>query len=183
MRKVFLFMMVSLDGYFEGPNHDLSWHNVDEEFNDFAIAQTDKVSTLLFGRRTYELMASYWPTELAEDDPIVAKQMNATAKIVFSHTLDKADWQNTTLVKDNAAEVVRKLKAETGNDIGIYGSNKLCVNLMRDNLVDEFRIMINPVAIGDGTPLFKGIEKQVGLKFVGSKAFENGNVLLTYRLP
>src|SRR5579872_1265701 len=99
MRKVFLFMMVSLDGYFEGPNHDLSWHNVDEEFNKFAIAQTKNVGTLLFGRRTYELMRDFWPTEEArKTDPIVANQMNTTPKIVFSRTLKEAEetkyWKN-----------------------------------------------------------------------------------------
>src|SRR6476660_2988966 len=111
MRNVFLFMMVSLDGYFEGPGHDISWHNVDAEFNDFAIAQTAKVDTLLFGRKTYELMASYWPTELAKDDPVVAGQMNETSKIVFSATLESAAWHNTRLVKNNALETVRQLKA------------------------------------------------------------------------
>src|SRR5690348_8963282 len=92
MAKVFLFMMISLDGYIEGENHDLSWHNVDEEFNTFAIPQTQSVETLLFGRKTYELMRDYWPTESARTtDPVVAHLMNTTPKIVFSHSLKKVE--------------------------------------------------------------------------------------------
>jgi dihydrofolate reductase len=182
MRKVFLFMMISLDGYFEGEDHDLSWHNVDEEFNEFAIAQTNNVGTLLFGRKTYELMASYWSSEPAlETDPVVAKQMNETSKMVFSHTLNKADWQNTKLVSDDAAEAVRQLKTQPGKEIGIYGSNNLCVSLMRDGLVDEFRIMVNPVVIGKGTLLFAGINNKVDLKLIDTRKFASGNVLLTYQ--
>src|SRR5205085_11643140 len=96
MRNVFLFMMVTLDGFFEGPNQEIDWHNVDEEFNEFAIDQLDDVDTLLFGRVTYQLMASYWPTQSAkENDPIVADKMNTVPKIVFSKTLDKAEWNNS----------------------------------------------------------------------------------------
>lgn len=100
MGKVFLFMMVSLDGFFEGPNHEIDWHNVDGEFNEFAIEQAKDVGTMLFGRRTYELMASYWPTESAKkDDPVVAELMNSTPKNCLSRTLEKAEWNNTRLVR------------------------------------------------------------------------------------
>lgn len=175
-------MMISLDGYFEGPEHDLSWHNVDAEFNDFAIEQTKTVGTLLFGRRTYDLMARYWPSEdTLASDPIVAGLMNNTPKIVFSHSLEKADWNNTRLVTDGAAEEVRKLKAEPGKDLALFGSNNLCVNLMQDGLVDEFRIMVNPVAIGQGTPLFAGLMHKLNLAHIRTQEFKSGNVLLTYQ--
>lgn len=92
MRNLYLFNMVSLDGFFEGPDRDIYWHTVDDEFNDFAIKQLDNVDTLLFGRVTYELMASYWPTpEAVENDPLVARRMNETAKIVFSRTLQTVE--------------------------------------------------------------------------------------------
>src|SRR5215813_13484252 len=120
MRKVFLFNMTTLDGYFEGPNQDISWHNVDEEFNEFAIQQLDEIGTLLFGRVTYQGMASYWPTEFAiSDDPEVAGRMNSLPKIVFSRTLDKAEWNNSKLVKDagRVAEEVLRLKEQPGKDI------------------------------------------------------------------
>src|SRR5215470_7634789 len=105
MRKLKFFMMVSLDGYYQRPNGDIDWHMVDEEFNDFAIEQLNEVGTLVFGRVTYEGMASYWPTpDAIANDPAVAGMMNAIPKVVFSTTLDKADWNNTRLIK-NAAEM------------------------------------------------------------------------------
>ena len=114
MGKIIVFNLTSLDGYFEGPNHEIDWHHVDEEFNDFAIEQLNTVDTLLFGRLTYEMMASYWPTGAAiKDDPIVAKKMNSLSKIVFSKTLSKTDWENTRLIKDNFAEEILKLKKTT----------------------------------------------------------------------
>lgn len=179
-------MMVSLDGYFEGVNHDLSWHNVDAEFNEYAIEQTKNVGVLLFGRRTYELMRDYWPTETSrKEDPIVAEQINTTPKIVFSTTLEKTEetkyWRNVTLVKENVEEEVKRLKEESGKDIAIYGSNSLCVSLLKMGLLDEIRIMVNPVVIGSGTPLFKGLEKKVPFHLLRVKQFTNGNVLLTYK--
>lgn len=181
MRKVYLFMMVSLDGYFEGPNHDLGWHKVDEEFNGFALKQLDETGMLLFGRRTYELMAGYWPTDPAKtDDPLVAERMNGIQKIVASRTLGSVGWENSALIKGDVAQEISRLKGAPGKDIGIFGSNALCVSLMREGLVDEFRIMVNPVAIGAGTPLFKGIEGKFGLKLIKTKKFKSGNMLLSY---
>src|SRR4026209_392837 len=102
MRKLFSFNMVTVDGFFEGPNQDIDWHNTDEEFNEFAIEQTSSVGMLLFGRVTYQLMASYWPTPAAiADDQEIAKLMNSLPKIVFSRTLESADWENTRLIKEN----------------------------------------------------------------------------------
>lgn len=188
MGKIIFFMMVSLDGYFEGVNHDLSWHNVDEEFNNnHAIPMLENTSTLLFGRRTYELMHEYWPTENARnDDPNVANFMNTLPKIVFSKTLDKVDedkyWKNIKLMHEVNSDEIKKLKESSQKDIAILGSNSLCVSLMEKNLVDEFRIMVNPVAIGKGTPLFYGIKKKVKLKYIKSQEFKNGNVLLCYSI-
>jgi len=181
MRKVILFMATSLDGYFEGPDHNINWHNVDEEFNKFAIQQTGEFGALLFGRVTYELMAGYWPTEAAKhDDPDIAALMNSLSKLVFSNTLQKVEWENTTLVKNNFSEAVSKLKQQAGKDIAILGSSDLTVSLMEQGLVDEFRIMINPVVLGDGKPLFKGIKGQTKLKLIKTKTFKSGNVLLYY---
>ena len=107
MRKLISFMVVTLDGYYEGPNGEFDWPNVDDEFNEFAINQLNDIDTLLFGRATYEGMASYWPTPAAlEDDPAVAERMNSVDKVVFSSSLDKADWQNTTLVNEDAADTI-----------------------------------------------------------------------------
>lgn len=186
MAKLFLFMMVSVDGYFEGPGHDLSWHNVDAEFNEFAIEQTKSVGTLLFGKTTYELMSSYWPTDGArKNDPIVAGLMNTTPKIVFSRSMKSLKeiphWENVKLANEINKADIEKLKSGSTKNLAIFGSNNLCVSLMEQGLVDEFRIMINPVAIGKGTPLFAGIKQKVTLNLAGSKAFKSGNILLTYR--
>jgi dihydrofolate reductase len=182
MRKLFLFMMVSLDGFFEGPNHELDWHNVDAEFNEFAAGQLNEVDILLFGRRTYQLMAGYWPTQLArENDPVVAEKMNNLPKIVFSKTLEKAEWNNSRLVKENIAEEIMKLKLQPGKDVAIFGSSNLCVSLIQLSLIDELRIMINPVVLGKGNPLFGGIKDKLNLKLLKTKIFRSGNVLLYYQ--
>src|SRR5258706_5790319 len=124
MRKVIFFMLTSVDGFFEGPGHNIDWHNVDEEFNDFAIDQLNHTGVLLFGRVTYEMMAGYWPTpEAKAADPEVAGAMNALQKIVVSTTLDSADWENTRLIKDNVAEEVGKLKQQAGKDMIVMGSS------------------------------------------------------------
>jgi len=181
MRKVFLFNMITLDGFFEGPNQDISWHHVDDEFNEFAIEQLNEIGTLLFGRVTYQGMASYWPTEFAiKDDSIVAGLMNSLPKLVFSKTLDKAEWNNSRLVKENAAEEVSKLKGQPGKDIAIFGSSDLGVTLAERGLIDEYRIIVNPVFLGSGTPLLKGIKDKLNLKLLKTRTFKSGNVLLYY---
>jgi len=181
MRKVFLFNMVTLDGFFEGPNQDISWHHVDEEFNEFAIQQLNEIDTLLFGRVTYQVMASYWPTEHAiSDDPEVAGLMNSLPKIVFSKTLDKAEWNNSRLIKENAADEVLKLKQQPGKDIAIFGSSDLAVTLAQNGVIDEYRVIVNPVFLGKGTSLLKGIKEKMNLKFLNARIFKSGNVLLYY---
>lgn len=185
-RKLFLFMMTSLDGYMEGENHDLSWHHVDTEFNTFATKQLDEADTILFGRKTYQLMESFWPTkEGLEGDPEVAKKMNSMSKVVVSHSLDKIVetniWENVRLIRDNIAGEIRKLKELSEKSIIVLGSNNLCVTLIKEGLLDEIRIMVNPVAIGAGTPLFAGIGK-TSFQLAKTRTFKNGNVLLTYQL-
>ncbi len=182
MRRVLFFMMVSLDGYFEGKEHSIDWHNVGEEFNDFAIAQLQEVDTLLFGRVTYEMMASWWPTPHAiADDPVVAEKMNSTPKIVFSHSLSDAKWENTRLVKEDFAAEVMRLKAQPGKDMIIFGSSDLAVSFLEHGLLDELRLMINPVVLGQGRSVFQGIHDRLRLKLLRTKTFHSGNVLLYYQ--
>lgn len=181
MRKVIASEMVTVDGFFAGPNAEIDWHNVDEEFNDYAIELINSIDAILFGRVTYEGMASYWPTpEAITTDPIIANKMNTTAKVVFSKTLDKAGWENTTLVTGDAAEEVAKLKHLPGKDMVIYGSGKLVSSLTRAGLIDEFRLVVSPVVLGSGMSLFKGVTESVKLRLTGSKVFQSGNVLLCY---
>lgn len=185
MRSIFLFMMVSVDGYFEGPNHDLSWHNVDKEFSTFVHGQnTDAfVDTILLGHRTYDLMAGFWPTEQGKKgDGETARFMNETQKIVATRTSFTAEWGPTTVVGGDAVAEIATLKAAPGKDMIMLGSNELCVSLMEHGLVDEFRLMVNPVALGAGTPLFAGLSKRVALARTSTREFDSGNVLNCYRL-
>ncbi|MDD5371733.1 MAG: dihydrofolate reductase family protein, partial [Anaerolineaceae bacterium] len=130
MRKIILFNMITLDGFFAGPDGNIDWHKVDEEFNDFAVQQLHTAGGLIFGRVTYQLMAGYWPTPAAvHDDPIVADLMNTIPKTVFSRTLNQADWDNTRLVKTDAAGEVSRLKGEPGKDVFIFGSGNLASSL------------------------------------------------------
>ena len=172
--------MVTLDGFFEGPNQDINWHNVDEEFNDFAVEQTSSVDTLLFGRITYLLMASYWPTPAAiADDPEVAALMNSLPKVVFSRTLRSADWENSTLISDHAQEEILKLKEQPGKDMAIFGSANFISTIM--DLIDEHRVLVNPILLREGTPLFKHAGEPLKLNLVNVRRFNSGNILLTYQ--
>ncbi len=174
--------MVSLDGFFEDASHGIFWHNVNPEFNGFAIKQLDSVDTLLFGRITYGGMASYWPTPAAiKNDPIAAARMNDIRKIVFSRMLPSAEWSNTRLVRDNVREEVLKLKQEPGKEIAIFGSSDLTASLIRLGLVDEFRAMVNPVLLGGGKTLFHGLSEILKLELLEARKFQSGNVLLRFK--
>lgn len=178
MRKTFLFIMVTLDGYYEGKEHDISWHNTDEEFTKFANEQLDKSDTLIFGRKTYEVMADFWPTPHAfEAERDTAVRMNAHRKIVFSHELFDVDWENTE-VSTNLIEKIKELKEQDGKDIAVMGSSHLGKELLEAGLVDEVRIMVNPVFIRSGSTLFEGLSKKLTLN--STQTFKNGNVLLVY---
>jgi dihydrofolate reductase len=182
-RKVYLFMMVSLDGYFEGVNHDLSWHNADEEFLAFSSEQLTDTGTILFGHRTYKMMSSFWPTPQGiAADPATAKFMDEIPKVVASSNDFKPDWKNTSVVSHNVIVEIQKLKQERGKDIALLGSNKLCVSLMEARLVDEFRIMVNPVALGRGSSLFTGLSKKANLQLIKARQFKSGNILNYYSL-
>jgi dihydrofolate reductase len=182
MRKLFSFMVVTVDGYYEGPNQEFDWPNVDDEFNEFAISQINDIDTLLFGRVTYEGMAGYWPTpEAIEGDPAVAGIMNSIPKVVFSASLEKAEWNNTKLVKGDVAEAVTELKQQPGKALALFGSPSLTVSLLELGLVDELRVMIHPILLGGGVSLFAALKDRVPVKLLRTTVFSSGNVMLQYR--
>jgi dihydrofolate reductase len=182
VRKLISFMVVTLDGYYEGPNGEFDWPNVDDEFYEFSISQLNDIDTLLFGRVTYDGMASFWPTPAAlEADPVVAERMNAISKIVFSSKLDTADWQNTRLVDGNVAATVKELKQQPGKDLALFGSPGLTVSLLEQGLVDELRVMVQPILLGAGKSLFRGLTERVSVRLTRTTTFSSGNVLLCYR--
>ena len=181
MRKLLSFMVVTLDGYYEGPNGEFDWPNVDAEFNEFSISQLNDIDTLLFGRVTYEGMASYWPTPAAlEFDPIIAERMNSIPKVVFSKSLTEATWQNSTLTREDIGTAVPKLKEESGGALAIFGSPTLTVSLLEEGLVDELRVMVMPILLGAGKSLFAGLRDRVHLKLGQTIVFSSGNVLMSY---
>ncbi len=182
MRKIIFQNMVSVDGYFEGSKREIDWHNVDAEFNEYAIDLLHHVDALIFGRVTYQLMAKYWPTpEARRDDPLVAELMNSLPKIVFSRTLSSVEWQNSRLVKENLEAEIKTLKQQTGKDLVIFGSSNLALTLIPLSLIDEFRLFIAPIVLGSGNPIFKGLKERLPLKLVKTKTFRSGNVLLYYQ--
>ncbi len=181
MSKIILFNMITLDGFFEGADREIDWHNVDSEFNDFAIDQLNNASALIFGRITYELMAAYWPSpEALGDDPRVAGKMNSIPKIVFSKSLKEAKWNNTKLVSNDIAGTCKNLREKSEKDIYVFGSADLASTLIKLNLIDEFRIMLNPILLGKGNPLFKSLQERKKLKLKKTTIFSSGNVLLCY---
>ena len=189
MRKIHLFMMLSLDGFFEGPNHDLSWHHVDDEFNKFAIEQLHETGLMLWGRRTYELMEAYWPKaekdpETVGDNVEVARLMNNIPKIVFSRTLkgvrETENWKNVKLVHEVNPAEIQRLKQQSGKDIWV-GMSDLALSFVKHDLIDEYRFVINPVAIGKGTQMFHGLDHRLNLELTKTRRFDSGNVLLYYR--
>jgi dihydrofolate reductase len=181
MRKLAVFNLMTLDGYIAGPGGDISWHNVDDEFQELATSVSNSGNTLLFGRVTYELMAGFWPTpEAIKTDPIVAAGMNKAEKIVFSRTLQKADWTNTRLVKDDMLIEVRRLKQGSGKDLTVLGSGSIVAQLAQEGLIDEYQVLLNPVVLGKGKTMFEGIKSRLALKLVSTRTFGNGNVLLSY---
>ncbi len=184
MRKLVVFNSVTLDGYFAGLNGDFSWAHSgsdDADFNAFVADNASGGGQLLFGRITYELMASYWPTPNAiKNDPVVAEGMNTVPKIVFSRTLDKVSWNNAKLMKGDIASEIRKMKNEPGKGMAILGSGSIVSQLAPHRLIDEYQVVLTPVVLGKGRTMFEGIKEMLTLKLTKTRTFANGKVFLCY---
>ena len=182
MRKIAVFNNVTLDGYYTGLDGDMSWgHKFDPEWTEFTNENAKGKAVLAFGRKTYDMMAGYWPTPMAmKNMPTVAEAMNKAPKLVFSRTMNEAKWNNTRLVKGDLATEVRKIKNEPGDDIVIIGSGNLISQLAQANLVDIYQLALTPVVLGKGKSMFDGVDK-ANLKLIKSRAFDNGTVVLWYQ--
>ena len=186
MRKIVVFDLVTVDGFFAGPSGEIDWHNYDDEMGAYSILQMKSLSALIFGRTTYEGMASYWPTpEGVKSEPVVAGIMNSIPKIVFSRTLqdvkDGPIWKNVIVFHEIRPEEIIKLKDQEGGDIAIFGSGTITQQLANLGLIDEYRLIVNPLILGNGKPLFKDLRNKLDLKLLSTKVFKNGNVLLCYQ--
>lgn len=179
MRKIILLTNISLDGYFEAPGGDLSWFK--GSFDTFSSDSSAQVDTFLLGHRTYEMMKSYWPTpQAAQAAPEVARVMNEAQKVVVSRQPFEPGWQNVTILSGDPVERVRQLKEGPGQGIMMFGSNTLVVTLMQAGLIDQFNILVNPVALGKGASIFTGLPHPIELKLVETRSFPSGTALLTY---
>ena len=182
MRKLITSNFVSLDGYLAGPGGDLSWHAVNDEFFSYAESMLEAAGTLVFGRKTYELMFSYWTQEQVKvDDPVIARYMNTLDKVVFSTTMPKADWEHTTLFNSDVEKNIAALKQAEGKDIVILGSGTIVSLLTQAGLIDEHRIFINPVILGGGTYQYTGQLERKALTLTDMRRFKTGVVMLSYQ--
>lgn len=181
MRNLTSFQFITLDGYYKGLNEDISWHKHGQEEGEFSSENLKSENILLFGRTTFEMMANFWPSPIAyENFPLVAEGMNKAEKIVFSKTLKTANWNNTRVINKNIIDEVKKLKQSDGKDMTILGSGSIVSQFADAGLIDTYQIMIDPVAIGKGTSLFKNISHQLDLTLISTRTFKSGVVLLSY---
>lgn len=168
--------MVSVDGFVEGEDQDINWHVWDEEMSTYMMDFFNTVDTFIYGRVSYELMLKYWPFENGE----FAYIMNKTPKLVFSKTLDKVEW-NGKLVNEVVPEDMNALKQVSGGDLVLLAGADLATSFINHKLIDEYRLIVNPVVLGNGTPLFKDSKDRRSLKLIEERSFSCGNVLLVYR--
>jgi dihydrofolate reductase len=186
MRKLISFMHVSLDGFVAGPNGELDWVKVDQEIFDYVGKRISGGDTALYGRVTYEMMESYWPT--AGDKPNATKHdiehskwYSKVHKVVLSRTMRDANIPNTTIISDNLAEGINQIKSRNGSeDILVFGSPSATHALIEHNLIDGYWLFLNPVILGQGIPLFAGVKDKTKLKLLNTKQFASGVVELNY---
>lgn len=181
MGKLTSFQFLTLNGYFQGPDNDISWHPHDADGNELATEGLQSDGILLFGRTTYEMMAGFWPTPAALDAmPAVAEGMNKAEKIVVSRHLPSATWHNTRIIRDHLEAAIRQLKKESTKDITILGSGSILAQLAGWGLVDTFQFQIDPMVLGDGSTILQGLSHPLPLQLTAHRVFRNGGVLLTY---
>ncbi len=187
MRKLVLFMHVSLDGYASDSDGGLGWIPYDEELQDYADEVVAEVGSPVYGRTTYQLMESYWPTVL--EDPKASKRsmdharwVQDVQKIVISGTMDKARWNNTLLIKDNIAEQIQAFKEQPGKNLVIFGSPGAANTLLRLGLIDEFLLTICPVVLGSGRSVFDGGGATNRLSLLSSRTLRSGVIAARYEL-
>jgi dihydrofolate reductase len=185
MRRLVLFMHTSLDGFVAGPNGEMDWIDVNDEMFEYAGQRTREADTALYGRVTYQMMESYWPT--AGDQPTATKHdiehskwYNSVAKVVVSRTMKGTPPTNTRIVGDGVTGEILKLKQGAGKGIVMFGSPTVAHALMRENLIDDYWLFINPIVLGEGIPLFKGLKARAALGLVASHVFSSGVVCLHY---
>jgi dihydrofolate reductase len=183
MRKVVTDHLLSLDGYFGGLNGEIDWFGFDEESMEWSRKIMGAAGSIVMGRRTFELMAQFWPTQSARDqEPYIAEHMTDLPKIVFSRTLDSSSWKNTKFVSGPVADVIRKEKQGAGGSILVLGSSIILEPLWKEHLVDEVNVRIQPIVVGKGRPLFAESDVRQPLSLKESRVFQSGVTALRYEV-
>ena len=179
-------MHVSLDGFVAGPNGEMDWILVDDKMFDYATKRTKKAGTALYGRITWEMMNAYWPT--AAHQPNATKHdiehstwYNKVQKVVVSKTIKESNFPKTTIIGDNFLEEINLVRESKGKDIVMFGSPSVAHTLIRENLIDDYWLFINPVIIGQGIPLFKNVKNITRIKLKKSITFSPGVIGLHYQ--
>ena len=177
---------MTVDGYVAGPNGELDWMTFtwDDKGRDLVNELTDTSDTILLGRKMTDEFVNYWTSVL--DNPespyyAFARKMVNIPKVVFSKTVKKSIWANTTVANGDLVEEVEKLKKQAGKDIIVYGGASFVSSLIKNNLIDDYHLFINPVALGKGMTIFGDLEEKLNLEFVDAKGFSNGKVVLHYQ--
>ena len=185
MRKIVLSLHMSLDGFVAGPNGEMDWIKLDDELFDLVGKATNEADTALYGRVTYQMMQSYWPT--AGDEPGASKHdkehsawYNRVQKFVISKSMKGLNIDKTTIISDNVAGEIKKLKNEKGGNIIMFGSPSAAHTLIQDNLIDEYWLFVNPVLLAEGIPVFSKIKGRIGLELVKVERFSCGVTGLNY---
>ncbi|MEO8244012.1 MAG: dihydrofolate reductase family protein [bacterium] len=184
MAELHVYNSISLDGAFTDAAGDMSWaHHRDPEWLAFVGSNARGAARYLFGRVTYDMMAGFWPTPAAQMmNPDVVKAMNETPKFVASRSLERSAWSNSTVLQGELVPAVAALKASEGADLLIMGSGSVVAQLSEARLIDQYQLVLNPLALGGGRTLFQGMTAQLPLELRDSRVFRNGSVVLTYRL-
>ena len=188
MRNIITTTWVTLDGYIAGPNGEMDWvaENYDDAMATYENEIVSQADTLLLGRVTYQSFAGSWPhvpdnPNASEGEKAYARALNAMRKIVFSRTLESVEWNNSTLRKEVVPEEIEQLKQEPGRDMLIYGGATIIQTLTNHGLIDEYQVLVHPLIVGGGKPLFQNIQHQVKLKLVNTKTHPSGVVVLSYQ--
>ena len=178
-------MHTSLDGFVAGLNGEMDWINIDDTMFDFVATMTDKADTALYGRVTYEMMQSYWPTageqpDASKHDKVHSAWYNKVSKVVLSKTISEKGLDNTKVIGDQLTDNINKLKKQDGKNILIFGSPTAVHSLLNQGLIDGFWLFVNPVLLGNGIPLFKGVTEMTKLNLIETKIFSCGVIALHY---
>jgi len=188
MRKITVFDHVSLDGFFCGPNGEMDFFKFilkDDEYATFTHGNAKGGGVLMFGHTTYDIMKAYWPTDMAKKvDPLMAEVMHMSKKIVVSATItdeQKGAWQDTVVLRKLDHQEIQKLKEEDGPDIVVLGSGSVVQQLTNLGMIDSYTLVIVPVILGKGKPLFEGVQ-QTALALKEAKSYKNGVVVATYEV-